>query len=113
MVLVDVSAGGVLVDVGRPLRPGARVYFQLVTESRTFAIATQVLRCAVSALDPGTGVTYRGALKFEHLCELKWEHATLTGLSVPGHAKPGADERTQPLPATVTSGSTHARRSGK
>jgi hypothetical protein len=66
VVLIDLSAGGALVQANRPLRPGARVHLQLVSESRSTAVAAYVLRCAVWALDPEGGVTYQGALKFEH-----------------------------------------------
>lgn len=65
VALIDVSSGGVLVQAGRPLRPGARVHLQLATHSRSLAVAAHVLRCAVWALDPLGGVTYQGALQFE------------------------------------------------
>ena len=57
----------------RPLRPGARVHLQLVTEVRTCVLTARVLRCAVWSLDPQHGVTYRGALKFEDRCQRFWE----------------------------------------
>ena len=69
VVLIDLSAGGALVQGSRPLRPGARVHLQLTTESRTTAVAAHVVRCAVSAIDPASGVTYQGALRFEHRCD--------------------------------------------
>ena len=71
IVLVDVSAGGALVQAARPLRPGARVHVQLATPWRTWALAAHVLRCAVWALHPDRGVTYQAALKFDQRCE--WE----------------------------------------
>jgi hypothetical protein len=70
--IVDVSAGGALVEAGRPLRPGARVHVQLVAGARAFAVAAHVLRCAVWSLDRDNGVKYRGALKFEHRCDWTW-----------------------------------------
>jgi hypothetical protein len=70
--LVDLSAGGALVQAFRPLRPGARVHLQLVADARTVAVTAQVLRCAVWSLDPVDGVIYRGALQFEHRCEWPW-----------------------------------------
>ena len=69
VALIDLSAGGALVQAGRPLRPGARVHLQLVTASESKAVAAHVLRCAVWALDPQDGVTYQGALKFEERFE--------------------------------------------
>jgi hypothetical protein len=81
--LVDLSAGGALVEASRPLRPGARVHLQLITGTRTFALAARVLRCAVWSLEPYNGVTYRGALEFEERCEVFWETATAVA-AIPG-----------------------------
>ena len=58
VALVDVSAGGALVQAPRPLRPGGRVHLQVVTGSKRVAVAAQILRCQVWSLDP-EGVTYR------------------------------------------------------
>jgi PilZ domain len=71
VALIDISAGGALVRASRPLRPGARVHLQCTTDSGAPAAAlpAHVLRCAVWALDPHEGVTYQGALRFEHRCE--------------------------------------------
>ncbi|HEX6974361.1 MAG TPA: PilZ domain-containing protein [Vicinamibacterales bacterium] len=71
VAVIDWSAGGALVQAGQPLRPGARVHVQVALERRTVGIAAHVLRCFVWSLDPH-GVTYRGALKFEHRCEPFW-----------------------------------------
>lgn len=73
VALVNLSTGGALLQGGRPFRPGARVHLQLVTSTRTLVLAAHVLRCTVWALDELDGATYRGALKFEHRCELFWE----------------------------------------
>lgn len=104
VLLVDLSAGGALVQALRPLRPGARVLLQLVTEERTFSLAAHVLRCAVWSLDAHDGATYRGALKFEQRCEWFWEPETRPGSvipsratsdpGVPGHLLPGGDDST-------------------
>jgi hypothetical protein len=81
--VVNVSAGGALVQAGRPLRPGARVHVQLVTSFRVFPLIARVLRCAVWMLDSHDGATYRGALQFEQRCELLWEPQTHSGSTVP------------------------------
>ena len=81
--IVNLSAGGALVQAGRPLRPGARVHVQLVTAVRSFALVARVLRCAVWMLDPHDGATYHGALQFEERCELLWEPKTLPGSTLP------------------------------
>lgn len=98
VALVDLSAGGALLQGPRPLRPGARVHLQVLTDSRAFALVGHVLRCAVWSLDPQEGVTYRGALKFEHRCELFWEGGTLTGSSVPGSSRSIAADPGKPMP---------------
>jgi len=100
--VVNVSAGGALVQGGRPLRPGARVHVQLVTSFRVFALVARVLRCAVWLLDSHDGATYRGALQFEERCDLLWEPPTPSGSRVPatpsrdttqpGMRDPGADD---------------------
>jgi hypothetical protein len=69
VAVIDLSAGGALVQASRPLRPGARVHLRLETARRTFSVAAHVLRCAVWSLDPDDGVTYRGALQFADRCE--------------------------------------------
>jgi hypothetical protein len=73
VVLVDFSAGGALVRAGRPFRPGARVHLQLVTATRTWVLAAQVLRCTVWSLDELEGATYQGALRFDQRCESFWD----------------------------------------
>jgi hypothetical protein len=74
--VVDLSAGGALVQGERPLRPGAHVHFQIVTRLRRLALTAKVLRCEVWMLDSSHGVTYRGALQFEERCDLVWEAET-------------------------------------
>jgi hypothetical protein len=65
VAIVDLSAGGALVEAPRPLRPGARVHLQLITEVRTLILPAHVLRCVVWSLKDASGVKYRGALRFE------------------------------------------------
>lgn len=98
--LVDVSAGGALIEAPRPLRPGARVHLQVTTAAGNIAIGAQVTRCLVWALDPLDGVTYRGALRFEQRIDWAWGDVTLPGYESPesirptvrvdGHRLPGA-----------------------
>ena len=88
VTLVDVSAGGALVQAPRPLRPGARVHLQVSTAWSRFAIAAQVLRCAVWSLDPLDGATYRGALKFEQPVEWSWAEPTRGVQPMPEHDRP-------------------------
>ena len=69
VTIINLSAGGVLLEADRPLRPGARVHLQLVTEVRTLVVPAHVLRCAVWTLKELAGPRYRGALRFEQRCE--------------------------------------------
>lgn len=82
--VVDLSAGGVLVEAGRPLRPGARVQLQLADVGRSLLVPAQVLRCTVAAVDPDRGVVYRGALRFEGRCSASGEAHTRAGSAEPG-----------------------------
>jgi hypothetical protein len=79
--IVDLSAGGALVDAPRPLRPGARVHVQLIAGERAFSVAAHILRCFVWEVDPHNGVRYRGALRFEQPCELVAAQAGSRALS--------------------------------
>lgn len=80
--VVDLSAGGALVQAVRPIRPGARLHFHLALRRQAFGLIARVLRCAVWTLDSRHGVTYRGALQFEERFDLE-EIATLAGSIVP------------------------------
>lgn len=80
--LVDLSAGGALVQTRRALRPGARVHFNLVLRERSFGLSARVLRCVVWTLDWSEGISYRGALQFEERCELLREMATHGGSDI-------------------------------
>lgn len=86
--LVDLSAGGALVEAQRPLRPGARVHLQVATRERTFSIAAHVTRCMVWSLDPLDGVRYRGALRFEHRIDWNWHDPERLGATLPESARP-------------------------
>ena len=77
VVLVDVSAGGALVQGPRPIRPGSKVHLQVTAGPHRLAIPAHVLRCSVWSLHPLDGVFYRGALKFDERVEWRW--AQLTG----------------------------------
>jgi len=82
--VVDLSAGGALVEGRRPLRPGARVHLQMRRGGESLSIAAHILRCFVWAVDPADGVRYRGALRFEQRCDLPlWEGTTPAGSALP------------------------------
>lgn len=98
--VIDLSAGGALVEARRPLRPGARVHVQLVTRGRTFALSAQVLRCVVWALD-AQGVLYRGALQFVDRCLSFREPDARDGYAVPCEAARREDGGGAALPAAL------------
>ena len=98
IILVDVSAGGALVEAPRPLRPGAKVHLQVLTTSKRFAITAHVLRCAVWALDPLAGVTYRGAVTFEHRVDWSWAGSTRCAQPMSEHERPIAECGEKRLP---------------
>jgi hypothetical protein len=69
VLIIDVSAGGALVESRHRLLPGATVELHLETPQRQIAIRGRVLRCAVSHLR-STSVCYRGAIAFDR--HLPW-----------------------------------------
>jgi hypothetical protein len=67
--LIDVSAGGALIETNHRLLPGASVELQVETDTARASMRGQVLRCAVVRLRP-TWVCYRGAIAFDR--HLPW-----------------------------------------
>jgi hypothetical protein len=69
VTVLDISAGGALIQGTRPLRPGAPVQLRLASPTRGMSLSGLVIRCAVWALDVDAGVVYRGALQFDQRCD--------------------------------------------
>jgi hypothetical protein len=67
--LIDVSAGGALIETGHRLLPGTSVELQVETGTDRANLRGRVLRCAVVRLRP-TWVCYRGAIAFDR--HLPW-----------------------------------------
>jgi hypothetical protein len=67
--LVDLSAGGALLETEVPLKPGSVLTLELSGSSFEAAVPFQVLRCHVARLR-GEATTYRGACAFRHVLEL-------------------------------------------
>ncbi len=67
--LVDLSAGGALLETEVPLKPGSVLTLEISGASFEAAVPFQVLRCYVSRLR-GETTTYRGACAFRHVLEL-------------------------------------------
>lgn len=69
VALVDVSAGGALVETVHRLLPGSAIELQLDAGDKRAAVRGRVLRCAVARLRAGA-VWYRGAIGFDR--HLPW-----------------------------------------
>jgi hypothetical protein len=67
--VVDVSAGGVLVETEHRLLPGSSVELQLERESHREKLRGRVVRCSVARVRP-EAVCYRGAIAFDR--HLPW-----------------------------------------
>lgn len=62
--VVDVSAGGMLIDTIHRLLPGTTVEVLLAGADRRTTIRGRIIRCAVASLH-GSVVRYRGAVRFD------------------------------------------------
>ena len=67
--LVDLSAGGALLDSPVPLRPSSLLTLEIIGRGIETSVQFRVLRCEVGAIGP-EGPTYRGACEFTRLLEL-------------------------------------------
>ena len=81
--IVDVSAGGALVETHQRLLPGSSVEICFERDKRPAAVRGRVLRCAVARLGPSS-VCYRGAVRFDR--HLPW----FVDDSARGHSVPSA-----------------------
>ena len=86
VTLVDVCGRGACVQAPKPLRPGSRVHLQVVVAARRLAVAGQVLRCMVWCLEPGSGVVYRAAVRFDDSIEWHWAEPARRGQRLPEQA---------------------------
>jgi hypothetical protein len=84
--VIDVSAGGVLVESDRRLLPGRSVELHLRSSQRSEIVRGHIVRCAVARLH-ANAVCYRGAIAFDH--NLLW----LVGEAVAGYTVPGSETR--------------------
>ena len=65
VALVNLSAGGALVETSTRLRPGARTLVRLTGVSGSWTVSSLVSRSWVAAIDAKQGLVYRGALVFD------------------------------------------------
>ena len=71
--LIDVSAGGALIETSHRLLPGASVELHMESNKRVISIHGRVLRCSVVRVR-ATFVCYRGAIGFDR--HLPWFEAS-------------------------------------
>jgi hypothetical protein len=84
--VIDVSAGGALLESERRLLPGALVEVHFRSDQRSEIVRGRVVRCAVARLH-AAAVCYRGAIAFDH--NLLW----LVDEGASGYLVPGAETR--------------------
>jgi len=65
VTVVDLAAGGVLVEGATRLMPGSRVVMQFGAVGRGLVVSGRVLRCEVVSVDRDRGIRYRGAVRFD------------------------------------------------
>jgi hypothetical protein len=84
VTVIDLSARGALIEAARALRPNSNVDVYLETDAQRRTVSARVVRCAVAAIDPEAGVTYRAALSFIESCEWVREALPNAGYGVHG-----------------------------
>jgi hypothetical protein len=82
--LIDVSAGGALIETNHRLLPGAAVELQVDAGTERASVRGRVLRSRVIRVEPSS-VCYRGAIGFD--AHLPWF------MSESGYVVPSADVR--------------------
>ena len=84
--IIDLSAGGVLVESSRRLLPGLPIELHLRSDRRSEVVRGRILRCAVARVR-SNAICYRGAIAFDR--HLPWFVDEESG----GYAVPGAERR--------------------
>jgi hypothetical protein len=96
--VLDISAGGALVETRCRLLPGSSVELHVQSEDRAVTVRGRVLRCAVVRVRP-TFVCYRGAIAFDrHLSWFIDEHSSAPSI---GDARPAHPFRADATPEMV------------
>ncbi len=98
--VLDVSAGGALVETEYRLLPGSSIDLQIETAARRTFVRGRVLRCAVSMVQRSS-VRYRGAIGFDR--QLSWfSDEGPNGYRLPGAgSRPGHAFRADATPHTT------------
>lgn len=98
--IVDVSAGGILIETACRLLPGSAVELHMEIPTGHTTIRGRVLRCAVSGVRPSS-IRYRGAIGFDR--QMPWlSDVDPAGYAVPGsRTRPGHGFRAEPTPEVL------------
>jgi hypothetical protein len=96
--LIDVSAGGALIETSHRLLPGAAVELQIEAQDRCAIVPGRVLRSAVVRVRP-TFVCYQGAIGFDR--HLPWLPLTSEGKPSSVGARPGEPFRADATPEVI------------
>jgi PilZ domain len=91
--VLDISAGGILVETDGQLRPDANIVFELSSPTKSILVPSKVLRCRLAS--PADVTRYQGACSFKRPLEipelLKQAMTTGTATTAPAAApQPGA-----------------------
>jgi hypothetical protein len=81
--VLDLSAGGALVEGSFRLLPGVSVDLQLIATTACRLVRGRVSRCQVSAVDPFTGMRYRAAVVFDEPVEFPHDDLVTPGYWLP------------------------------
>jgi len=87
--ILDVSAGGALVETTYRLLPGSSIELHVATNERRASVRGGVLRSAVVGVR-ATGMCYRSAIGFEHLLSWFVDGEEAGGYGVPNAEAPGS-----------------------
>ena len=105
--VLDISAGGILVETDSQLRPDANIVFELSGPTNSILVPSKVLRCRVASF--ADVMRYRGACSFKRALEipelLKQAMTTGTATTAPAAApQPGASTSWQKVIARFRDG---------
>lgn len=96
--IVDVSAGGALIETMYRLLPGTSVELQVETDTRQTRVRGEVLRSAVVKIRPD-GVCYRGAIRFDR--HLPWFTDAAGMAPSSSESRPAHPERAAATPEVI------------
>jgi PilZ domain len=104
--VLDISAGGILVETDGQLRPDANIVFELSGPTKSILVPSKVLRCRLASFDDV--MRYQGACSFKRPLEipelLKQAMTTGTATAPAAASQPGASTSWQKVVARFRDG---------